>query len=193
MIKLSYPLILASNSPRRKELLKKLNLPFTVKTVEVDEVIPANISPKEAAKFLAETKSKAHQHLATNTIVVTADTIVLLNNTILGKPSSSAEATSMLQQLSDKTHEVITGVCLRCNNEVIAFNATTRVTFEKLEHDDIKYYVNSGEANDKAGAYGIQDWIGMIGIKSIEGCYYNVVGLPVFELYTHLKTYFSEK
>lgn len=193
MIKLSYPLILASNSPRRKELLQMLKLPFTVNSVEVDEIIPTNIPLKEAAKFLAEIKSKAHQHLATNSIVVTADTIVLLNNTILGKPSSSAEATNMLQQLSDKTHEVITGVCLRCNNEVITFDIITKVTFEKLEQDEIEYYVSSGEANDKAGAYGIQDWIGMIGIKAIEGCYYNVVGLPVNELYNQLKKHFIHK
>lgn len=191
MIELKYPLILASNSPRRKELLEKLELPFTIQTVAVDESIPSHVTPEEAAKYLAETKSTAHKHLADNAIVLTADTIVLLDNKILGKPSSHEEAYEMLGKLSGKTHKVITGVCIRLGSEIHSFDTTTEVTFEALSPEEINFYVASGNADDKAGAYGIQDWIGLAGIKSIEGSYYNVVGLPVHEVYTHLKTYFK--
>lgn len=193
MIQLTYPLILASNSPRRKELLEKINLPFTVKTVDVDEFIPESVPSREVAKYLAETKSEAHKHLDNENIVITADTVVLLDNKILNKPRTCEDAINMLQKLSSKTHEVITGVCIRHNNAANSFDVTTKVTFGKLTQDEIEYYVTSGSANDKAGAYGIQDWIGMIGIKAIEGCYYNVMGLPVHDLYNQLKIHFSYK
>lgn len=185
-----HPLLLASNSPRRKELLGKLQLPFTVQTIEVDETLPTAINPKGAALYLAKVKSKALAHVAHNQIVITTDTIVLSGSTILGKPDSNEDAFDMLKSLSGKTHVVITGVCLRSNDKILSFDTTTRVTFGKLDEAEIDFYIKSGNAMDKAGAYGIQDWIGMVGVKSITGCYYNVMGLPIFDLYKHLKASF---
>lgn len=191
MIKLKYPLILASNSPRRKELLNKLNIPFTVQTVYIDEHIAENITPRETAIYLAELKGVAHDHLAKHHIVITADTIVIANNKVLGKPNNNQEAKNMLQELSNSTHEVITGVCIRADNEVQAFDVSTKVTFGTLSIKEIVHYVDSGSANDKAGGYGIQDWIGLIGVSNIQGSYYNVMGFPVYELYAKLKTHYS--
>lgn len=190
MIELKYPLILASGSPRRKELLEKLNIPFTVQTVAIEEVIPDEISPRETAIYLAELKGVAHDHLAKHHIVITADTIVIANNILLGKPNNNQEAKDMLQELSNSTHEVITGVCIRADNEAHVFDVSTKVTFGTLSTKEIAYYVNSGNANDKAGGYGIQDWIGLIGVSNIQGSYYNVMGFPVHELYKNLKKYF---
>jgi len=191
MIQLQYPLILASASPRRQELLRKLNFPFTVQTVEVEEQIPTNIKPKDAALYLANLKGEAHSFLAKHHIIITADTTVILDENILDKPTSADEAKLILAQLSDNTHEVITGVSIRANNEIYSFAVSTKVTFGALSKKEIAYYVNSGNANDKAGAYGIQDWIGLIGISSIEGSYYNVMGLPTLEVYSCLKKYFK--
>jgi len=191
MIKLKYPLILASNSPRRKELLHTLNIPFTVQTVDIDELIPENINPRKTAIYLAELKADAHDHLAKHHIVITADTIVIANNKVLGKPINNQEAKNMLKALSNSTHEVITGVCIRANNEAHTFDVSTKVTFGTLSTKEIEHYVSSGNAKDKAGAYGIQDWIGLMGVSSIQGSYYNVMGFPVFELYRYLKKYFS--
>ncbi len=191
MLQLKYPVILASNSPRRKELLEKLEIPFSVQTVDVDEDIIENIDPRKVARYLAEVKGNAHDHLAKNKIIITSDTIVLYNNKVLGKPTSTQEAIEILSTLSGNTHEVITGVCLKANNELYSFDVSTKVTFGKLSLTEIEHYVNTGSANDKAGAYGIQDWIGLIGISSIEGSYYNVMGLPVYELYAQLKKHFS--
>lgn len=192
MIQLKYPVILASASPRRQELLQKLAIPFEVKTVEVDEVIPEDISPKESALYLANLKGEAHDFLAKHHIVITADTVVVSNNTVLGKPTSNDNAREILSELSANTHEVITGVSIRANNEVYSFEASTKVTFGALSKSEIDYYVNSNQANDKAGAYGIQDWIGLMGISKIEGSYYNVMGLPTMEVFGCLKKYFSE-
>lgn len=190
MIRLKYPVILASGSPRRKELLKKLEIQFTVQTVDVEEEIPTHILPKDSALFLAKLKADAHQHLVNDNIVITADTIVLANNKVLGKPSSIKEALNMLTSLSNKTHEVITGVIIRSNNLKFAINVSTEVTFSDLSPLEIERYVQSGMANDKAGAYGIQDWIGLIGISSIKGSYYNVMGFPTLEVYNCLKKNF---
>lgn len=191
MIKLKYPVILASNSPRRKELLNKLNILFTVQTVDIDEHIPENINPRETAIYLAELKGDAHDHLAKHHIVITADTIVIANNRVLGKPNNKQEAKDMLQELSNSTHEVITGVCIRADNEAQAFDVSTKVTFGTLSTNEIAHYVDSGSANDKAGSYGVQDWIGLIGVSNIQGSYYNVMGFPVYELYAKLKTHYS--
>ncbi len=190
MIELKFPLILASASPRRKELLNKLAFSFVVKTVDVKEHIPEDIKPKEAALYLAKLKGDAHHLLAKHHIVITADTVVIANNTILGKPTSSAEAKAMLTLLTNSTHEVITGVSIRSNNEVHSFDVSTNVIFGSLSSAEIDHYVNSNLPFDKAGAYGIQDWIGLIGISSIEGSYYNVMGLPTQEVYACLKKYF---
>ena len=190
MITLKYPVILASNSPRRKELLEKLDIPFTIKTVNLEEIIPVDITPRKAALYLAELKGDAHDHLARHHIVITADTIVIANNKVLGKPTSIHEAKNMLRALSNKTHEVITAVCIKSDNETHSFDVSTKVTFSVLTEAEINFYINSGNANDKAGAYGIQDWIGLIGISGIEGSYYNVMGFPVHELYKELKLHF---
>ncbi len=191
MIRLKYPVILASSSPRRKELLEMLEIPFTVQTLEVEENIPDHISPKESALFLAKIKADAHQHLVKNQLIITADTVVVANNIVLGKPTNTQEASDMLITLSNSTHEVITGVIIRVNKEEYALNVSTKVTFSALTSNEINHYVQSDKANDKAGAYGIQDWIGLIGISSIEGSYYNVMGFPTFEVYECLKKHFA--
>lgn len=191
MMTLKYPVILASGSPRRKELLNKLGIPFTVQTVSLEEEIPKEISPREAALYLAELKGVAHDHLAKHHIVITADTVVIADNEVLGKPKSILEAKNMLQALSNKSHEVVTGVSIRADNETYSFDVVTKVTFGLLTTNEIDYYIKSGDAYDKAGAYGIQDWIGLIGISNIEGSYYNVMGFPIYELYAQLKLNFS--
>ncbi len=191
MINLKYPVILASNSPRRKELLQKLEIPFTVETIHYEEHIPTHVLARDAAKFLAVKKGSVHKQLSNNAIIITADTIVLANGNVLGKPKSNKEAVNMLQNLSENTHEVITGVCIQINDVVHAFDVSTSVTFGKLTTHEIEHYVNSENAADKAGAYGIQDWIGLIGITRIEGSYYNVMGFPVYEVYSYLKHHFS--
>lgn len=188
MLSLKYPLILASGSPRRKELLQKLEIPFTVQTLDIEEHIPEDIKPRDIAIYLAELKGIAHDNLAKHHIVITADTIVLANNKVLGKPRSKQEAKAMLETLSNNTHDVITGVCIRLNNSVHSFDVTTQVTFGNLTDDEIDHYINSGSANDKAGAYGIQDWIGLMGVSNIQGSYYNVMGFPVYEVYAKLKS-----
>jgi len=191
MINLKYPVVLASNSPRRKELLEKLEIPFTVQTVDVIETIPNHVSPLETALYLANLKSTAHAHLAINKIVITSDTIVLSNNKILGKPTSDLKAFEILESLAGKTHKVITAICLRVNNDLHSFDVSTEVSFGPISPKEIQHYIQSGRATDKAGAYGIQDWIGMIAVEKINGSYYNVMGLPVYELYLNLKKYYS--
>lgn len=191
MLALKYPVILASGSPRRKELLQKLKIPFTVQTIDIEEHIPEEIKPRDTALYLAELKGVAHDHLARHHIVITADTIVLANDKVLGKPGSQQVAKAMLETLSNNTHEVITGVCIQLNNSTRSFDVTTQVTFGSLSADEIDYYVNSGRASDKAGAYGIQDWIGLMGVSSIQGSYYNVMGFPVYEVYAKLKAEYS--
>ncbi len=192
MIQLRYPLILASSSPRRQELLTKLEIPFKVQTVDVDEIVPEDIKPRDSALYLANLKGEAHDFLAKHHIVITADTIVIVNNTVLNKPASNTEAKTMLQQLANKTHEVITGVSIRANNEVYSFDVLTKVSVGGLTDTEIEFYIKTNNASDKAGAYGIQDWIGLIGVSSIEGSYYNVMGFPVYEIYNMLKLHFSK-
>ena len=191
MIQLRYPLILASSSPRRQELLTKLEIPFKVQTVDVDEIVPEDIKPRDSALYLANLKGEAHDFLAKHHIVITADTIVIVNNTVLNKPASNTEAKTMLQQLANKTHEVITGVSIRANNEVYSFDVLTKVSVGGLTDTEIEFYIKTNNAGDKAGAYGIQDWIGLIGVSSIEGSYYNVMGFPVYEVYNCLKQHFQ--
>ncbi len=191
MLALTYPVILASASPRRKELFTKLNIPFSVHTLPVKETIPDEIPAKEAAIYLAQRKGQAHRHLAKNTLVITADTVVIANNQILGKPLHPAQAKVTLSQLSGHTHQVITGVCIYLNEQMYSFDVATQVSFGTLSNQEIDYYVATGQGNDKAGAYGIQEWIGLVGIQSIKGSYYNVMGLPTFELYQFLKNNFQ--
>ncbi len=181
-------IILASKSPRRQYLLKELGLDFKVIIKEIDETYPEYLTPEQVAVYLCEQKAKAFQddELTDNTIIITADTIVCLENKILGKPVDYDDAVNILQQISGKEHEVITGVCLRAKNKTTSFYAKTKVHFKQLSLEEIHYYIEKYKPYDKAGAYGIQEWIGYIGIDKIEGSFYNVMGLPVQRLYEEL-------
>ncbi|AHM58312.1 Maf-like protein [Flammeovirgaceae bacterium 311] len=184
---LPYPIILASNSPRRQELLTRLGITFSVRVKDTDEQFPADMPAGEVARFLAMKKAEAFREELQEELIITADTTVVLGNNVLNKPASAAEAVSMLKSLSGTSHKVITGVCLLHRNQIISFDDTTVVYFTQLDATEIDYYVTHYKPFDKAGSYGIQEWIGMIGIKKIEGSYYNVMGLPVEKLYKHLK------
>ena len=186
MLKLRYPLILASNSPRRQELLKNSKIDFTVKVSAVEETIPAHIPPGDTATFLAELKSKAYDDLAKKAIVVTADTTVIQQEKVLGKPKNREEARQILSHLSGQTHTVITGVCIRHQNNRDIFSVSTQVYFDTLTETEIAFYIDHYHPFDKAGAYGIQDWIGLIGVTNLEGSYFNVMGLPVHLVYQTL-------
>lgn len=184
---LSRPLLLASNSPRRKELLAGLGLSFEIKVKEVYEDFPEHLKRTEVAEYLASHKADAYQDDLQDEVLLTADTIVCLGERILNKPANYEEAYEMLQALSGKQHEVITGVCVLMKERKTVFHDTTKVYFKELTEQEINYYITNYKPYDKAGAYGIQEWIGMIGIERIEGSYFNVVGLPVQKLYTQLK------
>lgn len=182
----NYHLILGSQSPRRKELLSYITPELTIQSKDVDETIPPSIPPVEAAKYLAKKKGDAFTRLTEKDIVITADTIVICENNILGKPKNELEASKMLNLLSGKEHKVITGVQIKSLTKAITFDIETSVFFDKLSKEDISYYIENYKPFDKAGGYGIQEWIGAIGIKKIDGDYYNVVGLPVNEVYNRL-------
>ncbi len=177
------PIILASKSPRRHELLAQMGFTFKVVLKEVDESFPSDLSPKEIAQFIANKKIEAFDQLVSSEIIITADTIVVLENEILGKPANRAEARSMLEKLSGKKHEVITVVCLMHKQKIQSFFDTSVVYFENLTSAEIDYYLETYKPYDKAGAYGIQEWIGLNKIKRIEGSYTNIVGLPTEKLY----------
>ncbi len=185
---MNFKLILASNSPRRQHLLKELGWDFQVRILEIEEDYPADLALDAIAEYLAIKKGKAYQSgMKADELVVTADTTVVIGENILNKPVDAEEAFQMLNQLSGTTHQVITGVCLTRIDQQQSFSDVTRVTFRKLEYEEIKHYIHHFQPFDKAGAYAIQEWIGMIGIQRIEGSYFNVVGLPVEKLYTTLK------
>ncbi|MCU4176174.1 Maf-like protein [Carboxylicivirga sp. N1Y90] len=189
---LNRKLILASQSPRRQELLKQLDIPFEVLVKpDVDEVYPQEMPSDEVPEFLAQHKAKAYAEELKNdeTIVITADTIVVCNGKILGKPIDTADAFRMLQTLSNNEHEVITGVALSSSQKQYCFSVSTKVFFKALTDDEINHYICNYKPFDKAGAYGIQEWIGMVGIERIEGSYFNVVGLPVQKLYQELQNF----
>jgi septum formation protein len=187
MIRLKYPLILASKSPRRQHLLRDAGFEFTVETIEIEERWPDDLPISEIPVYLAKKKAEMLIPTLKNRILVSADTIVTVESRILGKPESPEEARHMLLNLSEKTHLVYSGVCLAVGNKMITFVDATEVTFIKLTMNEIDYYVHHFSPLDKAGAYGIQEWIGLIGIEKIKGSYFNVVGLPVSRLYTTLK------
>ncbi|WP_207420862.1 Maf-like protein [Desertivirga brevis] len=181
-------IILASKSPRRQELLSKTGIEFDVVLKDVDESYPEGLSPKEVAIYIAEKKAKAFDEtLEENAIVLTADTIVSIDNKILGKPENEDEAMEMLSLLSGRKHDVITGVALLQNHQIFSFAETTEVYFLPLSPDEIKYYIQTYQPFDKAGAYGIQEWIGLAGIERINGSYSNVVGLPTHRVYEELQ------
>ena len=185
----NYRLILASASPRRRELLAACDLDFVLaEKFECEECYPADLEADKVAEYLSQLKSNAYPHaLATNDILLTADTVVIAGGEILGKPKDSADAERMLKMLSGATHKVVTGVSLRTTKQTISFSAESLVSFRALENEEIAYYIEKYRPLDKAGAYGIQEWIGYIGIEGIEGSFYNVMGLPVQRLYSALK------
>lgn len=193
MNNIGYNIILASNSPRRKELLAGLGVKFDVRLIaDIDETYPDNIKSHDVAEYIAKKKADAYkQSIASNELIITADTIVILGDEIFGKPLNADDAYAMLLKLSGKTHQVITGVCLLTKNEQRVFRVTTDVTFKELEMEEIKYYVDNYKPFDKAGAYGIQEWIGYIGVTSLNGSYFNVVGFPVQRIYTELQKFAS--
>lgn len=187
-----YQIILASQSPRRQQLLKELGVEFKVLVKDdVDESYPEYIKNEAIAIYLAEKKAQSYCDLinSDNNLIITADTIVVINNHILGKPNNEKEATQMLHLLSNKKHQVITGVSLSTKNKKVSFSSITNVWFNELSRDDIYYYITTFKPFDKAGSYGIQEWIGHIGISKVEGSYFNVVGLPVQQLFHELKKF----
>ena len=185
----NHHLILASASPRRRELLAGCDLAFTLaEKFECEECYPADLAANKVAEYLSQLKSNAYPHaLADNDILLTADTVVIAGSEILGKPHSEEEARAMITTLSGASHKVVTGVTLRTTKQTISFSAESVVKFRVLDTEEIAYYVEKYRPLDKAGAYGIQEWIGYIGIEGIEGSFYNVMGLPVQRLYSALK------
>jgi septum formation protein len=186
----NYNYILASKSPRRQELLNSLGINFEVIANEVEENYPDNLSKEEIPVFLAELKAKHFKnHLKENDLLITADTIVWLNGEVIGKPANKKEAVKTLQKLSAHEHQVISGVCLSSIHKQKSFFSISNVRFKELSLSEIKFYVSECNPIDKAGAYGIQEWIGYIGITHIEGSFYNVMGLPVQQLYTEIQNF----
>ncbi len=186
-----YHIILASNSPRRKELLSGLDLPYEVKILpDIDEDYPLHLQGKEIPEYISRKKATPYlPFIDEKTLVITADTIVWLDGKVYGKPKDKEDARKMLRTLSGKTHEVITGVCLTAQNKQHSFSALSEVTFAAINDEDIDYYVEKYMPLDKAGAYGVQEWIGYIGVENIKGSYFNVMGLPVQRLYKELKNF----
>ena len=186
-----YNIVLASKSPRRQELMKGVGLEFSVMTKDVDESYPSNMSVYDVAPYLSVKKAKAfnEDELPENYMVITADTVVIVDDEILGKPKDTEGAYEMLNKISGKKHSVITGVTIRTSDKVKTFSVVSKVSFETLDKEEIEYYVNNFKPYDKAGAYGIQEWIGYIGVSHVEGSYFNVMGLPTQKLYKMLKTF----
>lgn len=186
-----YKIILGSNSPRRKELLAGLDLDFEVRVIPgLNESYPSSVKAEDIPAYLARKKADAYRDkMDPDELLITADTIVWTFEKIMGKPANRAEAVSMLFALSDHVHEVITGVCLTTKEKTIDFSVATAVCFAKLSAADVDYYVEKYRPYDKAGAYGIQEWIGYIGVEAINGSFYNVMGLPVQRLYQELKKF----
>ena len=184
----NYNIILASQSPRRHELLRGLKIPFEVEVIEVEESYPSQMVGVDIPMFLAEKKADAFVgKMRDNTLLITADTIVWHEGNVFGKPIDKADATRMLKSLSGKTHQVITGVCISTLIKRKTFHVISEVRFSRLSTDEIEYYLQNFHPYDKAGAYGVQEWIGYIGVEYIEGSYFNVMGLPIQRLYTELK------
>ena len=185
----NHRLILASASPRRRELLADCDLDFVLaEKFECEECYPADLAAEKVAEYLSQLKSNAYPHaMSEGDILLTADTVVISGDKILGKPHSEAEAVEMISTLSGATHKVVTGVTLRTTKRTISFSAESLVSFRALDTEEVRYYVEKYRPMDKAGAYGIQEWIGYIGIEGIEGSFYNVMGLPTQRLYQTLK------
>ncbi len=184
----NYEIVLGSQSPRRNELLKGLNLNFTVEVIDVEENYPKSIVGVDIPMYLAEKKAKAYiSKMKDNTLLITADTIVWHEGKVLGKPVDENDARKMLQTLSGKTHQVITGVCISTVKHKKIFHVISEVRFSRLSPMEIDYYLENYQPYDKAGSYGVQEWIGYVGVEHINGSYFNVMGLPVQRLYNELK------
>ena len=186
-----YHIILASNSPRRRELLGGLGISFEVKVLpDIEENYPEGLSVAQIAEYIAKEKADAYRKMmAPNDLIITADTIVVADDEVMGKPVDADDAQRMLRKLSGKAHQVITGVCLMITDRQRVFSVTTDVTFKQLTDEEIDYYVNTYRPFDKAGAYGIQEWIGYVGVTGLNGSYFNVMGLPVQRIYQELAAF----
>ena len=184
-------IILATKSPRRQQLMELLGLKFIVQTKDVDESFPLHLKREQVALYLAKKKAEAFEDVLTNTknIVITADTIVVLGEEVINKPADRDDAINILQKLSGKMHEVFTGVCVSSSEKKELFFERSEVYFKKLTLEEIQYYIDNFKPYDKAGAYGIQDWFGLTAIEKINGCFYNVMGLPTKKLYEHLQKF----
>lgn len=185
-----YNIILASQSPRRQELMRGADINFrTAEDFNVKEVYPENIEKKDVAEYLSKLKAEAYPYpIGQKDVVITADTTVLIGEQILGKPASEKDAIEMIKSLSEKTHKVITGVTVKTYTNCESFNTSTKVKFASLTDEEVEYYVKKYKPYDKAGSYGIQEWIGYVAIEHIEGSFYNVMGLPIHKLYKYLNT-----
>lgn len=181
-----YNVILASKSPRRQQFFKDLDIDFTIQLKEVEEIYPSELKGVEITDFLADLKSQAFTNLSEKDLLITSDTIVWLDENALGKPKNAEDAFKMLRSLSGKKHKVITSISIKSKNYQKIINDITTVTFKELSDSEINYYITNYKPFDKAGAYGIQEWIGFIAIEKLEGSYFNVVGLPVHKLYKEL-------
>lgn len=181
-----YRIVLASQSPRRQELLRGLNIDFTVELMDVEENYPREMVGVDIPMFLAEKKADAY-HIDDETLLITADTIVWHEGRVLGKPADRAEAKRMLKQLSGKTHQVITGVCMRTTRKRRVFHVISEVRFARLTDSEVEFYLDHYKPYDKAGSYGVQEWIGYVGVEHINGSYFNVMGLPIQRVYNELK------
>ncbi len=189
-----YKIILASQSPRRHYLLKEIGLEFKIKSKgPVDESYPEGLNEDEIPLYIAQKKAEVFSDLKDNEVLITADTIVWLEGKVLQKPVDQEDAISILNQLSGNCHQVFTGVCIKSNKKEFAFTARTDVYFKKLTYPEIDYYINHFQPMDKAGAYGIQEWIGYIGVEKINGSFFNVMGLPIQKLYTELDNFINEE
>ena len=186
-----YKIVLASNSPRRRELLAGLGIDFEVKVLPfINEDYPQDLPVADIAEYIARKKADAYKRvMLADNLIVTADTVVIVDGEVLGKPADVADAHRMLRQLSGKTHQVVTGVCLTTFEQQRHFAVTTDVTFKSLTDAEIAYYIENYRPFDKAGAYGIQEWIGYVGVTAIRGSYFNVMGLPVQRIYTELTSF----
>ena len=188
-LSLHYPLILASNSPRRREILSQAGFAFSVVASDIDESFPADMPLNEVPVFLSEKKARVLADINPQAIILAADTVVILDDVILNKPADKSEAREMLQLLSGKTHEVVTGITLITPNETVSIADSAMVSFRSLADWEVDWYVKGGFGLDKAGAYGVQDFIGMAGIEKINGSFYTVMGLPIFHVFNLLKPY----
>ena len=187
----NYKVLLASNSPRRKELLQGIDIDFEIKVLpDIDESYPSSLPVDEVAEFIAEKKASSYtKNLKENELLITADTVVILDGAIFGKPNNKEEANAMLTALSGKAHRVISGVCLATLEKQVSFSVTSEVLFSELTREEIEYYIDRYSPFDKAGSYGIQEWIGYIGVEHLSGSYFNIMGLPIQRLYRELKNF----